>query len=239
VGAEYFLGGSLASSLQGEPRATNDIDFVMALPLGKIGELAGTLGSDFEVDTDLLRDAILRARCANAFYLPIVTKIELFGRGYEPFDESELSRRRTTIVTASGDSRGVKTPEDTVLRKLLWFREGGEVSEKQWRDIVSVLQISGHKMDPAYLTGWASRLMSATYSNALAASRVSSTQCTRRDLNPHALRRRNLNPVGMYRDAVRCSETRISPRCSLHLASFRYRRWTIQRRFTRASAAAR
>jgi len=158
VGAEYFLGGSLASSLQGEPRATNDIDFVIALPLGKVGELAAALGGDFEVDTDMLRDAILRARCANAFYLPVVTKIDLFGRGYEPFDESEFSRRRTTVVTANGESLVVKSAEDTVLRKLLWFREGGEVSEKQWRDVVSVLQISGHKMDQTYLTSWASRL---------------------------------------------------------------------------------
>jgi hypothetical protein len=158
VGAEYFLGGSLASSLQGEPRATNDIDFVISLALGKVGELSVALGNDFEVDTDTLRDAVLRARCANAFYLPVVTKIDFFGRGYEPFDESEFSRRRTMTVTASGESLVVKSPEDTVLRKLLWFREGGEVSEKQWRDVVSVLQISGDKMDVAYLTGWASRL---------------------------------------------------------------------------------
>ena len=158
VGAEYFLGGSLASSLQGEPRATNDINFVIALPLGKVGELAAALGGDFEVDTDTLRDAILRASCANAFYLPVVTKLDFFGRGYEPFDESEFSRRRTAIVTASGDSLVVKAPEDTVLRKLLWFREGGEVSEKQWRDIVSVLQISGDNMDQTYLATWASQL---------------------------------------------------------------------------------
>jgi hypothetical protein len=158
VGAEYFLGGSLASSLQGEPRATNDIDFVISLPLGKIGELTAALGDDFEVDVDTLRDALLRASCANAFYLPVVTKIDFFGRGYEAFDESEFSRRQTTTVTASGESLVVKTPEDTVLRKLLWFREGGEVSEKQWRDIVSVLQISGDKMDQTYLAGWASRL---------------------------------------------------------------------------------
>src|SRR6478735_5278593 len=67
VGAEYFLGGSLASSLQGEPRATNDIDFVIELPLGRVDDLAASLGSDFEVDTAMVRDAILRARCANAF----------------------------------------------------------------------------------------------------------------------------------------------------------------------------
>jgi len=158
AGAEYFLDGSLASSLQGEPRATNDIDFVIALPLGKIGELKAALGDDFEVDTDTLREAVLRARCANAFYLPVVTKIDFFGRGYEPFDESEFSRRRVMTVTTSGESLVVKSPEDTVLRKLLWFREGGEVSEKQWRDVVSVLKISGDRMDETYLTTWASRL---------------------------------------------------------------------------------
>src|SRR2546423_1067504 len=92
VGAEYFLGGSLASSLQGEPRATNDIDFVIALPAGRIDALRTALGSDFEVDTDMLREAVLRSRSANAFYLPVVTKIDFFGRGYEPFDESEFSR---------------------------------------------------------------------------------------------------------------------------------------------------
>ena len=158
VGAEYFLGGSLASSLQGEPRATNDIDLVISLPLGKIDALSVALGKDFEVDTDTLRDAVLRASWANAFYLPVVTKVDFFGRGYEPFDESEFSRRRATTVTASGESLVVKSPEDTVLRKLLWYREGGEVSEKQWRDVVSVLQISGETMDQSYLAAWASRL---------------------------------------------------------------------------------
>jgi hypothetical protein len=158
VGAEYFLGGSLASSLQGEPRATNDIDFVIALPAGRVDALRLALGHDFEVDTDMLRDAVLQARSANAFYLPIVTKIDFFGRGYEPFDESEFSRRRPVVVRASGESIVVKSAEDTVLRKLLWFREGGEVSDKQWRDIVSVLRVSGHSMDGDYLAAWAPRL---------------------------------------------------------------------------------
>src|SRR5688500_4951068 len=60
VGAD-FLGGSLASSLQGEPRATNDIDFVFALPAGRVDALSDALGSDFEVDADMLRNAVLHA----------------------------------------------------------------------------------------------------------------------------------------------------------------------------------
>jgi hypothetical protein len=158
AGADYFLGGSLASSLQGEPRATNDIDFVIALPIGRVNALRDALGSEFEVDTDILRDAVLHASSANAFYLPVVTKIDFFGRGYEPFDESEFSRRRSVIVRSTGESLVVKSAEDTVLRKLLWFREGGEVSEKQWRDVVSVLRISGHVMDDGYLSSWATHL---------------------------------------------------------------------------------
>jgi hypothetical protein len=158
VGVEYFVGGSLASSLQGEPRASNDIHFVIALPVGKIGPLRDALGEDFEVDTDMLRDAVLHARSANAFYLPVVTKIDFFGRGYEPFDESEFSRRKASSCEPAASRLSLKSPEDTVLRKLLWFREGGEVSEKQWRDIVSVLRISGDTMSDAYLDTWASRL---------------------------------------------------------------------------------
>jgi hypothetical protein len=158
VGGEYFVGGSLASSLQGEPRATNDIGFVISLPVGRIDTLRDALGVDFEVDTDMLRDAVLHARSANAFYLPVVTKVDFFGRGYEPFDESEFSRRRAVVVGASGESLVIKSAEDTVLRKLLWFREGGSVSEKQWRDIVGVLRVSGQTLDTAYLDSWARRL---------------------------------------------------------------------------------
>jgi hypothetical protein len=110
------------------------------------------------MSADVGENAVLHARSANAFYLPVVTKIDFFGRGYEPFDESEFSRRCPVVVRASGEKIVVKSAEDTVLRKLLWFREGGEVSEKQWRDVVSVLRISGDKLDDNYLTSWASRL---------------------------------------------------------------------------------
>ena len=90
AGGAYFVGGSLASSLQGEPRATNDIDLVVVRPP------AGTLV--------------------------------------------------------------VKSPEDTVLRKLLWYVDGGSISERQWRDVVEVLRVSGPTMDRAYLESWADRL---------------------------------------------------------------------------------
>jgi hypothetical protein len=52
----------------------------------------------------------------------------------------------------------VKAPEDTILRKMLWFREGGEVSDRQWRDILGVLRAQQGSLDLAYLRAWAVRL---------------------------------------------------------------------------------
>ena len=138
VGGRYFVGGSLASSVDGEPRPTNDIDFVVDLPLGRVEALTAALGADFEVDQGMLREALLRGSCANAFYLPIVLKIDLFGHAHGAYDNVEFDRRRLVEVRA-GTSLYVKSPEDSVLRKLLWFRAGGEVSDRQWRDVLGIL----------------------------------------------------------------------------------------------------
>ncbi len=158
VGGAYFVGGSVASSLQGDPRSTNDVDFVLSLPTSRVDALADALGPDFEIDRDMLRDALARHASANGFYLPFLTKVDFFGLGSAPFDQIEFDRRRAVIIGPDGESLVVKSPEDSVLRKLLWFREGGGVSDKQWRDIVAILRVSGAVMDTEYLGIWSARL---------------------------------------------------------------------------------
>jgi hypothetical protein len=158
AGGAYFVGGSLASSLQGEPRATNDIDIVLELPIGRISALARALGPSFEVDQDMVRDALLHGRSCNVFYLPSVMKVDLFAVGSTPYDETEFARRRSVPVRSSGETLVLKSPEDTVLRKLLWYRAGGEVSDRQWRDVVEVLRVNRGELDSAYLANWAKRL---------------------------------------------------------------------------------
>jgi hypothetical protein len=154
IGCAYFIGGSLASSLQGEPRATNDIDIVVELMPHRIRAFADALGADFDVDQDMLHDAIARGSCANIFYLPMVTKVDLFALGSTAYDEVEFGRRRKVRIRSSGETLFVKAPEDTVIRKLLWYREGGEASTKQWRDVVEVLRNSAAQHDARYLDAW-------------------------------------------------------------------------------------
>lgn len=158
AGVGYFLGGSLASSLQGEPRATNDIDFVVDLRLPQLPAFVQALGPDFDVDEESLRDAIRRNASWTIFHLPSVTKVDLFLLRAGPFDRSEFERRRRVVLTRDGQGLFIKSPEDSVLRKLLWFREGGGTSTTQWRDIVQVLRVTGGQMDLEYLNGWAGRL---------------------------------------------------------------------------------
>jgi hypothetical protein len=158
VGGAYFVGGSLASSFQGEPRATNDVDIVVEMPLGRVREFIQALGPDFEVDVDSLRTALLDGSSCNIFFLPFLTKVDLFGLGSGPYDEVEFSRRRPVVVREPDVLLVLKSAEDTVLRKLWWFKQGGEQSDRQWRDVVQVLKVGAATMDSVYLDRWAPTL---------------------------------------------------------------------------------
>jgi hypothetical protein len=156
-GVAYFLGGSLASSFQGEPRATNDIDLVVDLAPTQVGPFVAALGLDFDVDEEALRRAAEQRTSWNLVYAPAVTKVDLFILRDALFDRTEFARRRRIEVRA-GESLFIKSPEDSVLRKLLWYRAGGETSDRQWRDVVQVLRQSRAVLDSAYLDDWAARL---------------------------------------------------------------------------------
>lgn len=157
LGIEYALGGSLATSLQGEPRATNDVDFAVRLEEHQVAELVERLGSDFVIDEERLRTAVRQQRSHQFYFLPLVLKIDFFVRGATPFDRSEFARRIRVPLGEHG-SLCAASPEDNLLRKLVWFRDGGEVSDRQWRDILGVLRVSGTRLDRAYLERWAAEL---------------------------------------------------------------------------------
>lgn len=158
LGGAYFIGGSLASSLHGEPRATNDIDIVLSLPASLSPRFCEALGPDFELDADQLRRALTRAETTNGFFLPYLTKIDFFGLGHEPFDAVEFARRSAVRIRDSGELLVVKSAEDSILRKLWWFRLGGEVSERQWRDVIEVLRANAGQLDESHLETWAPSL---------------------------------------------------------------------------------
>lgn len=154
VGAAYYLGGSVASSLQATARSTNDIDFVVELRPNQVGALAKQLGPDFDVDEESLLEAVRSNRMWNIFHLPSGLKIDLMMRKDTPYDTAAFARRRRFRIDVDIDPY-VKSVEDSVLKKLEWFNAGGGVSSTQWRDVVELLRVNQARLDEAYLAQWA------------------------------------------------------------------------------------
>ena len=157
MGIEYTLGGSLASSLYGEPRATNDVDFAVRFEEEHIAAFVERLGPDFVVDTEAFRMAVRLQRSHQVYFLPLALKIDFFVRGAAPLDRSEFARRIRIPIGERG-ALYAATAEDSLLRKLLWFKAGGKVSDRQWRDILGILRVSGNTLDHTYVAAWAAKL---------------------------------------------------------------------------------
>lgn len=159
LGIRYHVGGSYASTLHGVPRQTLDADLVVDLPASLVEPFVDRLRPYFYLDDVRIRHAIARKSSFNLIDLSSGFKIDLFVKGNGPFDELELRRSISTRLPDVGDREvPVKTAEDTVLRKLQWFDEGGRVSDRQWNDILGVLKVQGERLDREYLESWAGRL---------------------------------------------------------------------------------
>lgn len=143
LGVRYRVGGSVASSALGVPRSTLDVDVACELRQHHVRALVDTLIETFYIDEAMVRDAIARESCFNVIHLETMLKVDLFVRRSRPFEDVSFERviRRSLDVAPGAREFDLTTPEDIILHKLEWFRAGGEVSDRQWGDVVGVLAI--------------------------------------------------------------------------------------------------
>lgn len=146
----WIVGGSLASSLQGVPRSTQDVDLVAALLPSHVGPLVFALEGVFHLSESAIIDAIRRRACFNLIHLETLLKVDVFVPKGDPLGRLQLARRRYMTLD-DGARLPLSSPEDVILQKLDWYRRGGAVAERQWRDIAGVLLVSGPQLDLAYL----------------------------------------------------------------------------------------
>ena len=151
----YAVGGSIASSVRGVVRATEDIDVVARLAARQADELASELGPDWYADADQIRSAISAGRAFNLVYLRTLHKVDVFPAS-GPFHLSQLERATRATVGEQAEFP-VASAEDILLAKLQWYRDGGEVSDRQWSDITGIVAVNPG-LDRQYLEGWAARL---------------------------------------------------------------------------------
>ena len=160
--APYLIGGSLASAVHGVARATMDADLLAELRPEHADPLAKALSSEFYADPASILDAIQRCSSFNVIHLATVFKVDVFVSSRRPFDGAQMARRTAHVLARDLERTAyVATAEDTVLSKLERYRMGGEISERQWRDVLGVLRVQrvqGERLDRAYLTHWADAL---------------------------------------------------------------------------------
>jgi len=153
----YIVGGSLASSIYGIPRATQDVDLVADLRLEHAEPFTAALINDYYVDLDMVTDAIRCRASFNVVHLATMFKADIFVPSWDSWTRQEFVRGRQEHFDIAEKSVRVRfaSPEDTLLHKLVWYKLGNEVSERQWRDVIGIMKVQGGQLDDAYLDTWA------------------------------------------------------------------------------------
>src|SRR5690348_13637210 len=153
LGTPYAVVGSVASSLYGTPRSTNDIDFLAALREQSVSELDSALSEAFFVDTEMIRDAIRHGDSFNILHRATMQKADVFVVGGNDARMEELERARSVPLGPEADAPRVlmASPEDVILSKLNWFRLTGGRSDRQWSDVLGVIKVQTGSVDLSYL----------------------------------------------------------------------------------------
>jgi hypothetical protein len=160
LGIAYAVGGSVASSIHGAGRMTRDADITVEPFSGREAVFVTAFPApEFYLSADAVRDALRTSSTFNILHPATGYKIAFFVRKNEPFEQAAFARREPhPMPDAPDEPVQIHSPEDTVLFKLRWYRIGGEVSDKQWGDIIGVMKTRGDRLDAAYLDKWASEI---------------------------------------------------------------------------------
>ena len=159
LSVSYLIGGSLASTLYGMVRSTQDSDIVAEMRLEHLQPFVSALQDEFYVDDEMIAESIQRNSSFNIIHRESMFKVDVFIPRPRPFLQSQLARaQKQTFTFETEVSANFASPEDTILAKLEWYRMGGEVSDRQWRDILGVLKTRAGELDLGYMRKWAKEL---------------------------------------------------------------------------------
>lgn len=157
---DYAVGGSVASSRFGEPRATLDTDVMIDPTYDSLTLLLNVLSRAFWVDRERAREAYQSASAFQAVHISAMAKVDLFVVGDDPSARAQIERRTALRISTSARDRDVwfVSAEDIVVQKLKWFVASSGVLERQLRDVAGVIRLQGERLDRDYLTRTAARL---------------------------------------------------------------------------------
>ncbi len=160
LGVLYYVGGSVASSAYGIARATIDVDLVSNLKTHHVNLLVEKLKSVFFIDGNMIHNAIRTTSSFNIIHLDSMMKVDVFILIDKPYPQKAFERKRIDTLDDEADSIKMYlcSAEDIILNKLEWYKTGGNISERQWLDVLGVIKVQGDSLDLDYLKHWAREL---------------------------------------------------------------------------------
>jgi hypothetical protein len=150
----YMISGSVSSSLHGQPRATRDVDIVIAPTEKQLLDFVNSLREDCYFSLEAVRQALAHKSTFNVIDNQSSSKVDFIIRKDRPFSHQEFRRRCT--VKIKGIDVWATSPEDTILSKLEWAKDSH--SEQQFRDALGVAVVQWDRLDMDYLHKWAKQL---------------------------------------------------------------------------------
>ncbi len=153
----YMITGAWSAIFYGRPRASHDIDFVVELrnkDLSRITNVFGKLPEDFLVQAESITEAVKENTMFQILHLPTMLKLDFWILTENEFDQARFKRRKKVKIL--GKFMDMASAEDTILQKLVWYREGK--IEKHLVDAAFVYRIQAKKLDLNYLNFWMEKL---------------------------------------------------------------------------------
>ena len=157
LGVAWYVGGSVASTVHGRFRATNDVDVIADLREEHASPLRAALEAEHYIDEEAIRDAVRHESSFNLVHYGTGLKIDVFIAADTEYEASVRARRVSEPIGDGANARRlwVASAEDTILAKLHWYRRGGKTSQRQWGDVRGIIELRGPAIDVEYLRLWA------------------------------------------------------------------------------------
>ena len=160
-GVEYLIGGAIAEWAWGEPRATQDLDLVINLPIEAVVRFSKELEKrNMLVPADIILDAMMEDRAdipLNAIHMYSGLKADLYlMREGDALRQSAFQRR---VLVDYGPPIGkvyIHSAEDLILYKLMYLGLSGQ--PKHARDIAAILRAKKNQLEFGYIEEWVNQL---------------------------------------------------------------------------------